>query len=146
MDQREKQSQTPSTVVCVTDQFSCERLIHVGRKIADMAQTPLYVISSGRPSSSLNHEALEHLFSVSKEYGATMDVFYSEHPFDTLLAYLKDSGSLHVVTGMPQGETSILHTMWARFPDKHFYTVDTDSTCCAVASEENSKNHIYASR
>lgn len=136
MEQRGNTPRVPSTVVCVTDQFSCERLIHVGRKIADMAKTPLYVISSGKPSRSINHDALEHLFTVSKEYGATMDVFYSETPFDTLIEYLRDSAALHVVTGMPQEENSILNRLWRDFPDKHFYTVDTDSSYSPIPAEE----------
>jgi len=125
---REKKAVTPTTVVCVTDQFSCERLIHVGRRIADMSGTSLVVVSSGKLSPSLNHEALDHLFSVSKEYGADMDVFYSDTPFETLLSFLQGSGAQHVVTGMPQEENSILKLLWERFPQIHFYTVDADSS------------------
>lgn len=132
---REKKTVTPTTVVCVTDQFSCERLIHVGRRIADMSGTSLVVVSSGQLSPSLNHEALDHLFSVSKEYGADMDVFYSETPFETLLSFLQGSGARHVVTGMPQEKNSILNLMWERFPQMNFYTVDTDSSLYPRTSE-----------
>lgn len=132
---REKKTVTPTTVVCVTDQFSCERLIHVGRRIADMSGTSLVVVSSGQLSPSLNHEALDHLFSVSKEYGADMDVFYSETPFETLLSFLQGSGAQHVVTGMPQEKNSILNLMWERFPQMNFYTVDTDSSLYPRTSE-----------
>ena len=65
-ERREKKAATPTTVVCVTDQFSCERLIHVGSRIAQLAETPLVVVSSRQLSPSLNHEALDHLFSITK--------------------------------------------------------------------------------
>ena len=134
-ERREKKAATPTTVVCVTDQFSCERLIHVGSRIAQLAETPLVVVSSRQLSPSLNHEALDHLFSITKSYGADMNVFYSEYPFETLRSFLQGSGAQHVVTGMPQEENSILPLLWERFPHMNFYTVDTDSALYPRSSE-----------
>lgn len=134
-ERREKKAAVPTTVVCVTDQFSCERLIHVGSRIARLAETPLVVVSSGQLSPSLNHEALDHLFSVSKSYGADMNVFYSESPFETLLSFLQGSGAQHVVTGMPQEKNSILNLLWERFPHINFYTVDADSALYPRSNE-----------
>ena len=34
-----------ATVVCVTDQFQCERIIRAGRSIANLSDTSLLVVS-----------------------------------------------------------------------------------------------------
>lgn len=52
-----------STIVCVTDQMSCERLIQAGKKVADATHTTFLVINVERSSLEGNSVAIEHLFS-----------------------------------------------------------------------------------
>ena len=79
----------PSVVVCVTDQQSCVRLIHEGSRISVENSLPLYVLSvvplKVAPRSC--GEALEYLFSASREAGAEMTVFYHCDVLSTALSF-----------------------------------------------------------
>ena len=55
-----------TTVVLVTDQFECERIIKAARMIADLSQTALTVLSVMKTGAQTNPAALEHLFGVAK--------------------------------------------------------------------------------
>ena len=113
-----------STVVCVTDQMSCERLIQAGKKVADATHTAFLVINVERSSLEGNSVAIEHLFSVSRAYGAQMSVYYGEDPLKIMGECFVSSKACHVLTGMPQGEDSILYQLWRKYPSINFYTVD----------------------
>lgn len=113
-----------STIVCVTDQMSCERLIQAGKKVADATHTTFLVINVERSSLEGNSVAIEHLFSVSRAYGAQMSVYYGEDPLAIMGECFVSSKACHVLTGMPQGEDSILHRLWRKYPSINFYTVD----------------------
>ena len=43
------------TVVCITDQFHCEKLIHAGRLIAELSKTALAVVNVSKPDLSQNY-------------------------------------------------------------------------------------------
>ena len=50
-----EQTQHPTkrhTIVCVTNQFHCERLIRAGRLIAELSKTSLLVINVSSPDLS----------------------------------------------------------------------------------------------
>lgn len=57
------------TVVCVTNQFQCDRIIKAGRVMADLSNTALNVISVANPGRDQDPAALQHLFDVTKENG-----------------------------------------------------------------------------
>ena len=64
-----------STIVFVTDQMHCENLIKTGRKIADIAKNDLYVINiQCKDRLETDAAALEHLYGISRSYGATMQM------------------------------------------------------------------------
>lgn len=90
-----EQTQHPTkrhTVVCVTNQFHCERLIRAGRLIAELSKTSLLVINVSSPDLSENDaKALEYLFQVSKENGAQMTVLYSDEPMRQLTKFIKEN-------------------------------------------------------
>ncbi|MBE5780295.1 MAG: hypothetical protein E7328_00520 [Clostridiales bacterium] len=96
----------PSVVVCVTDQQSCVRLIHEGSRISVENSLPLYVLSvvplKVAPRSC--GEALEYLFSASREAGAEMTVFYHCDVLSTALSFIHKRNAAHVVLG--QGSTA----------------------------------------
>jgi len=116
-----------STVVCVTDQYSCERLIKAGRTLADISRTRLLVINVSNPDlSKCDNNALEALFSTSKEYEAVMNVYYSLDPLKTIGKCIKSEKAANVITGIPQKSESILCKLWSKFTSVNFFTVDND--------------------
>lgn len=114
----------PLTMVLVTDQFQCQRLIVAGREIADRSGTPLEVINIANPKVPQNPAAVEFLFQISKENDAAMMVHYSDEPAKFLASLIKEKLPAYVVSGMPQSPNSLLHKLWTRFELISFYTVD----------------------
>ncbi len=114
-----------TTVVCVTSQTTCERLIRAARRIADLTSTELLVISVSRPDPTAEDlESLEYLFDISKQFNAQMDVIYNADPFSTLSKFFRQQDAQNVITGMPVGEGSILEQLWEKFPNICFYAVN----------------------
>ena len=78
------------TMVCVTVQKTCERLIRAGASLAGGAGlSVVHVARSGEAllGGSSESEALEYLFRISREYGAEMDMLRSDDVIDTCLLY-----------------------------------------------------------
>lgn len=123
------------TVVCVTNQFQCERLIRAGRLIADLSKTTLLVVNVSNPDLSENDaRALEYLFQVAKEHGAEISVFYSDEPMKQLTKFIKETRAVNVVTGIAAQENSPLPDLWRKFTNTHFFTVTEDG---AFSQREN---------
>lgn len=113
-----------STVVCVTNQRQCERLIKAGRVIADISRTNLIVISVAPPHpENQDVDALEYLFGISKQNNAVMSIQYSDDPLRCIADFIHDNQAINVVTGMREGENSILPKLWTQFEDTSFFTV-----------------------
>lgn len=116
-----------STVVCVTDQRRCERLIKAGRVIADISKTNLTVISVMNPQRiNKDTDALEYLFEVSKQNNAVMSIQYSTDPLARITDFIRENKAVNVVTGMREGQNSILPNLWKRFENTSFFTVTLD--------------------
>ncbi|MDD2955679.1 MAG: hypothetical protein PHD67_05115 [Oscillospiraceae bacterium] len=121
------------TVVCVTNQLQCERLIRSGRAVADISKTGLAVINISKPDLSQGDAAaLEYLFEVSKQHGAEMTVLYSADPLKKLIGYIKTAKPVNIVTGLPTGGSQVLPRMWKKFPSASFFTVSLDGVLQAV--------------
>ena len=113
-----------STIVCVTNQYECERLIKAGRVVADLSNTDLRVINvSPVDISRTDFAALEYLYEVSKQYEASMSILYSDDAYHTLASYLKQNKASHVVTGESDGKNTMLPHLWSRFSMTRFFTV-----------------------
>lgn len=126
------------TVVCVTNQFHCERLIRAGRLIAELSKTSLLVINVSSPDLSENDaKALEYLFQVSKENGAEMTVLYSDEPMRQLTKFIKESKAVNVVTGMAAQQNSPLPDLWRKFTSAHFFTVMEDGSFSERESDQS---------
>lgn len=103
IERLKRPSKTPCVLVCVTDQFSCARLVSVGSELARMHHLPLQVISVQGTTLTPNAEALEHLFNVSRSFGAEMSVFYDQNPAQNFIQYVKRFFSQHIVAGVSGG-------------------------------------------
>ena len=119
-----------STIVCVTDQFNCERIIEAGREISQKNNTPLYVISAVNVTKNKNIQAdtcaLEHLFKISKQNNAVMTISYSNNPMKTIAEFIKSHNGRNILTGLPDDKNSCLNYLWDSFPKCNFYVVDKD--------------------
>lgn len=128
-DNMQKLQKLPShgnTTVLVTNRFQSERLIRAGRVIANISSTNLYVLNIQNNDNPSNPEAIQYLFNVSSQNGATMQLLYSDNAFKTICQYIKDSKAGFVITGTPSAPDSMLHKIWKRFRSVHFFTVNDD--------------------
>lgn len=124
---RSAKSLRKATIVCVTNQFQCERIIKAGRVIANISNTELLVVNvSPTDFKKQNVEAIQFLFNISKENDAEMSVFYSDEPLKALVSFIKQNRAVNVVTGMPQVENSLLNAVWNKFTHISFFTVNED--------------------
>ncbi|WP_312641563.1 hypothetical protein [Hydrogenoanaerobacterium sp.] len=125
-----------STVVCVTNQRQCERLIQAGRVIADISKTDLTVISVMNPEDvKKDTDALEYLFEVSKQNNAVMSIQYSTDSLKSIANFIRDNKAINVVTGMREGENSILPKLWTRFEHASFFSVTLDGEVLPTMTE-----------
>ena len=120
------------TIVLVTDQFRCERLIVAGRQLAERTNTQLEILNIANPNVLQNPEAIEHLYQISRENSGTMMIQYSDAPDKEIAHILKVKSPSYVVTGVPQQENSLLQHLWTRFDYISFYTVDHEDTLALV--------------
>ena len=125
------------TLVLVTNQFQCERIIRAGKRIANITGTQLMVFSVQNPDYDPTPQAMEYLFRVSKEYDAVMNVLYSQSPEKALVEYIKDEKPDNILTGMPQKKGSVLHKLWKKFPHITFFTVDEKGSFQEVLDRQN---------
>lgn len=112
------------TVVCVTDQRNCDRIIRAGRVLADFTDTELAVINCASPSQQQDPGSIEYLFEVSRSNGAEMSVFYQQDSARAIIRYIKEHKVANVLTGLPGDENSVLYRLWERFSHVQFYVVD----------------------
>ena len=128
-------TQGTSTIVCVTDQFNCQRIIEAGKEISEKTKTPLYVISAvnvtKNKSAHADVAALEHLFKISKQNNAVMTISYSNNPMLTIADFIKSHNGRNILTGLPDDKNSALSYLWNSFPKCNFYVVDKDGEIIA---------------
>lgn len=53
-----------------------------------------------------------------------MQLLYSDNAYKTICQYIKDSKSAFVITGAPSTADSMLHKIWKRFRQVHFFIVN----------------------
>lgn len=113
-------------MVCVTRQKTCERLIRNGAKISremGLALSVVHVVPTGSNFLGNPHEgeALEYLFSISKEHGADMSVLKADQVVDTLVAYAQENAAAVIVMGdAPGGGSAIVRELHRRLRDVDF--------------------------
>lgn len=134
-----------TTLVLVTDQFSCERIIKASNVIAELSNTKLEVLSVMQSNAQVNPDALEHLFSVAKEYNANMIVKFADDPQSAIVHFIKENKAVNAITGMPQNEHSILVNLWKMLGNVSFYTVSEEGELHEVVSREYHRAFLAAS-
>lgn len=112
-----------TTLVLVTDQFSCDRIINSARMIADLTSTQVCVLSVMKEAKAANPQALEHLFMVAKANDALMTVEFSDNAYSTIVHFIREHRSVNVVTGLPSGKNSLLTRLWETQENVNFYMI-----------------------
>lgn len=116
-------------LVCVTDQYSCERLIKRGAEIAKENQMELQVLNVSKPSSGIevDGKALEFLYKKAKNCGAEVVFYFNDEPVLIIAGHVKKYNVCNVITGMPEngniGFIQMLHTL---IPDVPITMVPVD--------------------
>lgn len=123
----------PRTVVCVTDQRRCDRIIRAGRELADLSDTQLAVINVARPGHPQDPVSIEYLFSVSKQNSAEMTVLYSDNILRAIARYIRQNQVAYVVTGLPQQGNSVATDLRRRFGRITFFAVEPDGGLREIA-------------
>lgn len=98
-------SANPSVLACVTDQYSCDRIIKTAKKIADRYDVDLRVLSVLKPTRNYESvsDCIEYLYQVSKEAGADMTVLFNSDAPKAAAQFARENNISRIVTGMHGG-------------------------------------------
>ena len=124
------------TIVFVTNQFCCDRIIHAAREVAQKACTELNIVQILDNEYALDPEAIDYLFVQAKQVGATMRLISAPDKLALMRNTIASPDVRHVVTGMPSSNKSVLYGVWKQFPNKNFYVVDAEGGVIDVASNK----------
>lgn len=117
-------------LVCVTDQESCGRLIEAGRKLADITDSLLKVISvrPRRMENWFGSDELEYLFNRAKQLDAEMIIRFHDYALESVADYLRNHEVRYVIVGSPPqaGQSIFISGLEESFPDLPIICVDTD--------------------
>jgi K+-sensing histidine kinase KdpD len=96
-------------LVCVTQQKTCERLINEANKLLSEYKGNLYVINVVKNElnfldSTVESEALEYLFGISKSIGANLSVLKSDDIEGTIAQYAVDNNISCIILGKSHSE------------------------------------------
>ena len=125
---------TEKTVVCVTDQYRCDRIIRAGRLVADMSGAELTVINVVDPNCPGDPAPMEYLFSVSRENGAEMVLLYSDDVAKAITKYIKANKVNALLTGIPSKDDSVTGRIWSKFTHIDFFVVEQDGSLQTVSN------------
>lgn len=120
-------------LVCVTQQKTCERLIKKGAELKrNNENSELYVIHVAKEGDNfLNNpfqdDALEYLFDISKEYGASMIVLRSNLIAKTIAEFARTNNVSDIVLGsspLDYRNNSIIIELKSLLPEIQFHIVN----------------------
>ena len=120
-------------VVCVTRQFSCERLIHKGAQLAAREQSALQVIHIAAPGATLldgreEGKALDFLFTCAKSEGAELTVLRSDDIYTTIVDVARKNNAGILVLGEARStqntkENDVAWRLKLALPDTQVHSV-----------------------
>lgn len=95
---------TKNVMVCVTQQRTCDRLIHYGHEFLNNEKGELFIIHVAHYQfkflgNSKEGEALEYLYEKAMEYGAQLTVVRSNDVLDTLVDLIEKYKITHIILG-----------------------------------------------
>jgi len=124
------------TLVFVTNQFSCDRIIYAASIVAEKTKTELHIVEILDSEYDLNPQAIDYLFMQAKKVNATMRLISAPDKLDLMKKTIFPPDVHHIVTGMPNSHQSVLYDLWKQFSGKAFYVVDATGELIDVASNK----------
>jgi len=124
------------TMVFVTNQFSCDRLIFAAQAVAERSKTRLDIVQILDREYDLDPGAIDYLFMLAKKANATMRLVSAQDKLALMKSVIGAPDVDFVVTGMPNSHQSILYELWKEFPAKSFHVVDETGELVDVASHK----------
>jgi len=121
------------TITFVTNQYSCDRIIHAAKVVADETGTDLVIVGVLDSEYELDPEVIDYLFKLSKKNKATMRLLFSEDKTNVMAEAISSLDCKNIVTGMPKNNKSVLYKLWKMFSTRNFYTVDEAGEITEVA-------------
>lgn len=97
-----------SVLVCVTGQRDCDRLILIGRSLAEEIGIALQVLCV-QPTANgycARSEEVEYLYQTSKDADAEMTIYFHDGAALIAAGFAKKVNAQHIVTGMPDGRAN----------------------------------------
>lgn len=133
------------TLVCVTDQKQCDRIIYSGRLLADITSTDLVVITVAKPDIPQDPQSMEYLFSVAQKNNAEMSVLFSNDVARAIIKFIKENKITNVLTGIPSTTDSITPKLWKKFTHISFFVVEKDGSLQEVKKPANAAKEMMSS-
>ena len=124
------------TMVFVTNQFRCDRLIFAAQAVAERSGTKLDIVQILDREYDLDPAAIDYLFMQAKKVNATMRLVSAPDKVELMKSVIGAQDVQYVVTGMPNSHKSILYDLWKEFPGKNFHVVDETGELIDVASHK----------
>lgn len=120
--------QIENIMVCVTQQLTCERLIHYGKLFKDKVNGQLHIIHvAGEEDNFLGNkkenEALEYLFEISNKAGADLTVLRSRNIEKTIVDFAKDKNISHIILGENNSDNGITENLKADLKNCDFHVI-----------------------
>ena len=121
----------PSVLVCVTGQRDCDRLIRVGKQMAEESGACLQVLCV-QPTANGFHvggQEIEYLYQTTREAGAEMTIYFHDDAALIAAGFVKQGNAHRVVTGMPDGRANgFVETIHQLVPKVTISMVSKDET------------------
>lgn len=103
-------TEVKNVMVCVTQQKTCERLITAGHEKVEEGKDNLFIINVVSENDSfLQHsneaQALEYLFTVSRDAGADLTVVRAKNIIGAMADFAYENEITHIILGAsPDGD------------------------------------------
>jgi K+-sensing histidine kinase KdpD len=123
--------QNQNIMVCVTQQVTCERLIHYGKLFRDKINGELHIIHvAGEMDSFLGNkkenEALEYLFDISNKAGADLTVLRSDNIEKTIIEFVNNNKISYIVLGENNKDNGIVGTLKNKLSECEFHVISAN--------------------
>lgn len=134
-------------LVWVTNPYACERIVRVGKKMADELNKSLTVISiqkEVRDNWNKCGEDLEMLYEAAKSADAELTVIYSDNSIEAAVKTINELKPSAMVTGLPgsEGKSVFLECVCSMYEEIPVYAVDLSGNTVRIDLLGRSGNKI----
>ncbi len=138
-----------AVLVCVTGQHDCDRLIRVGKDLAEEKSVSLQVLCVQPTSSGFeaDGEELEYLRQTARDAKAEMTVYFDDEAPIVAVGFAKQMGAVQIVTGMAEapvnGFVELIHKLLPSIPIAMVAKDGVVYNICPVDKKSKKAVHTY---